>query len=424
MLYSRNALQNLWVIPLSIVVLVYLYFRQYIVTSAFIWLIPTGVILIDLFLRSRIKNNIPELKFSRKTSGDSFFQSAEIKVTLRIENTGKGVFRGKVADVLPGNAILLSGSNKTLLLLQPGEETLMKYSFTFNLRGKYLIGPVNYMYHSGGENYNFIGQENITNSFIIIPLPADVNSYPSVVKHLRSIGGPFASKLNGEGWNFSGIRDYQTTDSMRWVNWKATAKMGKLQVNEFALQRASKIIIVLDLTGESSELLERNIELVLGLCEYLIATSCKVGVITIGKYVTYFPPSGSRKTLLQISNHLTNVEFGRLTNTQLFKQRLNNITSKLQSDHEILIFSSIVDLTIVEILIEHFRMVGNITLFTPDYTSTYSKEKSNPTQEIVLNLFYFNRLITSERIQRKGVTLRHWSPLSGFSIYSRRRRIN
>ena len=424
MLYSRNALQNLWIIPLSIVVMIYLYFMQYTVTSAFIWLIPTGVILTDLFLRSRIKSNIPELQFSREMSGDSFFQSAEIKVILQIENTGKGVFRGKVVDVLPGNATLLSGSNKTLLLLQPSEETLLKYSFAFNKRGKYLIGPINYMYHSGGENHNFIEQKNITNPFTIIPLPADVNSYPSVVKHLRSIGGPFASKLNGEGWNFSGIREYQTTDSMRWINWKATAKMGKLQVNEFALQRASKIIIVLDLTGETSVVLERNIELVLGLCEYLIATSCKVGVITIGKYITYFPPSGSRKTLLQISNHLTNVEFGRLTSTQLFKQRLQNITSKLQSDHEILIFSSIVDLTIVEILIEHFRMVGNMTLFTPDYTSTYSKERSNLTQDIVLNLFYFNRMITSERIQRKGVTLRHWSPSLGFSRNTRRRRMN
>ncbi len=413
---SRNALRNIWLVPITFFIMIYFYFVQYTVTSVFIWMIPSIMIITDLYARSTQGEKDPLLEFTRQVSGDNFFQTAEIKVELVIENKGEGTFRGEVVDLLPKNSILITGSNKNIIFVPPAESATISYSFTFNIRGKYEIGPINMMYHSKNEVYTYVDQVNLVNHFTIIPLPADVSAYPTLVKHLRAIGGPFPSKLNGEGWSFSGIRDYYSNDPMKWVNWKATAKLGKLQVNEFALQRSTKVLIVLDIADESSEVLERSIEVALGLTEYLLTSSCKVGIITLGKYVTYFPPTSSRKKMVGISHLLTNVQVGKIDNRQLFRKRLDNIVNKLQSDNEVIIFSSMSDKNLVDVLVDTFPLVGNTTIFTPDFTRLYNVHGEGKTgQSVISSLFYFNRMITTDKIIRKGVKVRYWNPILGLN---------
>jgi uncharacterized protein (DUF58 family) len=50
----------------------------------------------------------------------------------------------------------------------------------------------------------------------------------------------------GPGENLSSIREYQETDSARIIDWKATAKTGKLMAREFARDEESKFCLILD----------------------------------------------------------------------------------------------------------------------------------------------------------------------------------
>ena len=82
------------------------------------------------------------------------------------------------------------------------------------------------------------------------PLQALV--YPSVEpaedfhEVLPRMTGELESFLRGRGNDLYSIRDYQTTDTARHVDWKASAKAGVLQVREFAREDKRQVLLVLD----------------------------------------------------------------------------------------------------------------------------------------------------------------------------------
>jgi len=55
--------------------------------------------------------------------------------------------------------------------------------------------------------------------------------------------------LKGDGIDFAEIRDYNFGDDVRKINWKATAKSGKIKVNEFNEERELNIVVVFLVDG-------------------------------------------------------------------------------------------------------------------------------------------------------------------------------
>lgn len=76
--------------------------------------------------------------------------------------------------------------------------------------------------------------------------------YPSVAPSeefyevLPLVTGELESFSRGRGNDLYSIRDYQTFDSARHVDWKASARMGSLQVREFAREDERRVLLVLD----------------------------------------------------------------------------------------------------------------------------------------------------------------------------------
>ncbi len=63
---------------------------------------------------------------------------------------------------------------------------------------------------------------------------------------LPLVSGEMESFYRGRGHGLYSIRDYQTTDSARFVDWKATAKSGDLKVREFAREDERRVLLVFD----------------------------------------------------------------------------------------------------------------------------------------------------------------------------------
>jgi uncharacterized protein (DUF58 family) len=76
--------------------------------------------------------------------------------------------------------------------------------------------------------------------------------YPSVAPSeefyevLPLVTGELESFTRGRGHDLYSIRDYQTFDSARHVDWKASARTGSLQVREFAREDERRVLLVLD----------------------------------------------------------------------------------------------------------------------------------------------------------------------------------
>jgi uncharacterized protein (DUF58 family) len=76
--------------------------------------------------------------------------------------------------------------------------------------------------------------------------------YPKVVptEHfyevLPLLSGEMASNFRGRGHELHSLRDYLYTDSARFVDWKVTARAGRLMVREFAREDERRVMLVLD----------------------------------------------------------------------------------------------------------------------------------------------------------------------------------
>jgi len=82
--------------------------------------------------------------------------------------------------------------------------------------------------------------------------PVEALVYPPVepteefYEILPMVSGEMESVHRGRGHDLYAIRDYQSADSARHVDWKATARTGELKVREFAREDERQVVLVFD----------------------------------------------------------------------------------------------------------------------------------------------------------------------------------
>lgn len=127
-----------------------------------------------------------------------------------------------------------------------------------------------------------------------IPLYTEITVFPDLADGgrleipYRKMMGELLSKrcLYEDPFEFSGIREYSTTDTMSSINWKASARTGDLRVNVHGHTASQEICILLDLESEihwqADKLLEECISIAAGLCDKFISSGVGIRLISNG----------------------------------------------------------------------------------------------------------------------------------------------
>src|SRR6202045_946037 len=128
--------------------------------------------------------------------------------------------------------------------------------------------------------------------------------YPSVAPSeefyeiLPLVTGELESFMRGRGHDLYAIREYQTSDSARHVDWKASARTGSLQVREFAREDERRVLLVLDTaipTGKPREACEALFERGVALCASLAWHFYEINSVLAfrsGAFETAMAPAG------------------------------------------------------------------------------------------------------------------------------------
>ncbi len=142
----------------------------------------------------------------------------------------------------------------------------------------------------GDSQYQFTTRFpfGFTERRIQVKLRREVLVYPSVEPQpgferlAQALEGEMEAYFRGKGHDFYRIRPYEHRESVRHVDWKATAHTGDLQVREFAREEDHLVDIALDLAiGPGEEAwLETAIDCVGYLCWRLAARSSRVRLVT------------------------------------------------------------------------------------------------------------------------------------------------
>lgn len=129
-----------------------------------------------------------------------------------------------------------------------------------------------------------VKRRNIEVAHELVVYPA-VDATAEMARILPAIASDLSSLHAGPGQDLLRIRPYETGDSARHVDWKATAKSGALKVREFARDEQVRLRIVFDnpIEGQvSSESYERGIRLAASLAWYFARVSQAVTFVAPG----------------------------------------------------------------------------------------------------------------------------------------------
>jgi uncharacterized protein (DUF58 family) len=151
----------------------------------------------------------------------------------------------------PSFSISLSGASKSLLpapiyipVLRSRSELREPVKLAFDRRGIY---RENIFQFSSRFPFDFTqrrAQVRLDHAVLVYPC---IDPQPGFEALLAEISGEMEAKARGQGLDFYRIRPYEHTESARFVDWKATAHTGQLQVREFAREQDPAVTIFLDL---------------------------------------------------------------------------------------------------------------------------------------------------------------------------------
>lgn len=127
-----------------------------------------------------------------------------------------------------------------------------------------------------------------------MPLYTEITVFPELADGerleipFRKMMGELLTKryLYEDPFEFRGIREYSTSDTMSSINWKATARTGELKVNVHDYTASQEICILLNLESEtnweSDVLMEECISIAAGICEKFFAADVGVKICSNG----------------------------------------------------------------------------------------------------------------------------------------------
>lgn len=152
-------------------------------------------------------------------------------------------------------------------------------------RGYYIIDQLDL--HSGdlfGVNEVLLSLDNKASLYVY---PRLINPQELAVT-FKSLTGEILTKRNlvEDPFQLRGIREYHPFDSMKVINWSATAKTGELKVNQYDFTASQEVIIFLNVEKhnqrESDKLIEVGISLAASLITQCLKLGMKVGLRTNG----------------------------------------------------------------------------------------------------------------------------------------------
>jgi hypothetical protein len=94
--------------------------------------------------------------------------------------------------------------------------------------------------------FGFFEKSRQVNSQLEIVVYPRVSPTDHFYEVLPLLSGEMASDFRGRGHELHSLRNYLHTDSARFVDWKVTAKAGRLMVREFAREDERRVMLVLD----------------------------------------------------------------------------------------------------------------------------------------------------------------------------------
>ncbi|QEN03700.1 DUF58 domain-containing protein [Thiospirochaeta perfilievii] len=234
-------------------------------------------------------------------------------VTITFRNRGYLPIDGALIHIR-GNGCFTNIDGTFLTSLPPRGICSLDSHIITNVRGAHKIGPV---FLNGSDPLNFFPWKkeiDISSEVVIYPKYQDIN----LIFNIGEKGGHHRvkNKMYEDQADLKSIREYRAGDSLKRINWKASAKVGSLQTMEFSNTLNSPLFILMDIDPlkypikQRYNYLERTIEVAASLVTSYSKNSNRCGLLTRdSKGVNYIPMAKGWDHTVAILDNLAKINF-------------------------------------------------------------------------------------------------------------------
>lgn len=353
----------------------------------------------------------PELKFDRIVSPARAQPGTVIKVRLLITNLGSPLEEVFLEDQIPDGLRRIEGDHKVLTRLDSQESVELAYDVRGN-RGVYRFNDVRTW---ANDHFRIFRRERLFQSpertFILPDFPR-IKFVAIRPRQTRIYSGSIPARQGGSGVEFFGVREYQSADPRRHINWKISARHAEaLFSNEFEVERVAEVWLILDARTRSDikiqggSLFEHTVTATAALAQALLFQGNRVGLLTYGGYLDWTFPGYGRVQREFILRALSRANPGE----SLVFDRLENLPTRVFPLHSQLMLISPLHPEDLSILV-HLRARGyQVVVISPDPIA-FERETLNPQKhgELGLRLARMERLILMNQLRHAGVHIFNW----------------
>ncbi len=180
-------------------------------------------------------------------------EDSEIHITLRIENpTYISIFNAEIMDNYPATTRLIEGTNHFVVNIPAQGTVEVNYCLKTRMIGKHRFGNITFALRDFLGLFYFSTGKELDNEIRVYPKSYEPTGFSSVFPGSKTLTGTSYSKRKGSGYEFADLREYVPGDDLRRIDWKSTAKHGKLIIKEFDAEGIATIVIVLDASATMS----------------------------------------------------------------------------------------------------------------------------------------------------------------------------
>ncbi|HYW95409.1 MAG TPA: DUF58 domain-containing protein [Bacteroidales bacterium] len=298
------------------------------------------------------------------------------------------------------------------LNLKAYEERKLSYSLTPKTRGEYVFGQTNIRYTTElGLAGRHSKKGDKTKIVPVYPSFLRMRKYELLaISNRLSEAGIKRVRRIGTHSEFDQIKDYVKGDNYRTINWRATAKLNKLMVNQYQEERSQNVYNVIDkgrlmqLPFDGMSLLDYAVNASLIMTNTAIQKHDKAGLITFNTKVdTFIKAERKNGTLTRIMENLYNLKTGfDESDYALLTTRVNHSISHRSL---IILYTNFETLSSLQRQLKFFKSLGrNHVLLVVIFENREIEEMSHESAETLENIYV--QTIAAKHVHDKKLTVR------------------
>jgi uncharacterized protein (DUF58 family) len=255
---------------------------------------PFLVLLVSDLARVRA----PALRTSLRLSEARVLEGAVVDALVEVESRAP-VERLSLELVVPPGLRLVDAPRSVLVRLAAGEQRSLRFPLAVPRWGAYSVGELRLRVGDAGSTTVY--DADVDARRVLRAYPARERLRRLVdARRTTPFAGSQVSRARGDGIEFADIRPFAPGDRVRRINWRVSARTGRLHVSEGHPERAADVVLFLDGFAEARTAdegtIDRAVRAAGSLAEAYLARRDRVGLVSFGGTLRWLlPGSGSRQ---------------------------------------------------------------------------------------------------------------------------------